>query len=222
MTLRRTRQYSDLDLISIPFRRFQIMRKIPLSAALLAVAFAAPAVAQSNPSAQQLINQLKPDGMLSTTTRGIKPISPGESPDSGMSAMQTGMPAMSAPAGATPAMPTSPSANLIVDFASGSADLTPAAKAALDQLGKALTSPQLAAYNFKIVGHTDTVGTAAQNQALSEQRAEAVKSYLETKFSVADPRLQANGVGESDLAVQTPPNTPNRRNRRVEIINIGQ
>ncbi len=190
------------------------MRKIQLSAALLAVAFAAPALAQSNPSAQQLINQLRPSGSLSTTTRGIKPISGGtEAP---------AMPAMSAPTAPTvpQAMSASPSANLIVDFPSGSADVTPAAKATLDQLGKALTSPQLAAYDFKIVGHTDTVGTAAQNQALSEQRAEAVKSYLETKFGVADTRLQAMGVGESDLAVPTPPGTPDRRNRRVEIITI--
>ncbi len=201
------------------------MRKICLSTALSGALFAAmlcgPALAQSNPNAQQLINQLKPDGSLSATTRGIKPISPGETPAPAMQASPASMPAMSAPA-APQAMPTSPSANLIVDFQSGSANLTPQAKATLDQLGQALTSQQLAAYNFKIVGHTDTTGTAAQNQTLSEQRADAVKSYLQSKFGVAGSRLQASGVGEADLAVQTPPNTPNRQNRRVEIINIGQ
>ncbi|MDE1883630.1 MAG: OmpA family protein [Rhodospirillales bacterium] len=201
------------------------MRKTYFSTALSGVLFAAvlcgPALAQSNPSAEQLINQLKPDGSLSATTRGIKPISPGETPAPAMQASPASMPAMSAPA-APQAMPTSPSANLIVDFQSGSANLTPQAKAALDQLGQALTSQQLAAYNFKIVGHTDTTGTAAQNQTLSEQRADAVKSYLQSKFGVAGSRLQASGVGEADLAVQTPPNTPNRQNRRVEIINIGQ
>ncbi|MDE2390365.1 MAG: OmpA family protein [Rhodospirillales bacterium] len=192
-----------------------------LSGALFAALLCGPALAQSNPSAEQLINQLKPDGSLSATTRGIKPISPGETPAPAMQASPASMPAMSAPA-APQAMPTSPSANLIVDFQSGSANLTPQAKAALDQLGQALTSQQLAAYNFKIVGHTDTTGTAAQNQTLSEQRADAVKSYLQSKFGVAGSRLQASGVGEADLAVQTPPNTPNRQNRRVEIINIGQ
>ncbi|MBU6398301.1 MAG: OmpA family protein [Rhodospirillales bacterium] len=201
------------------------MRKTYFSTALSGVLFAAvlcgPALAQSNPSAEQLINQLKPDGSLSATTRGIKPISPGAMPAPAMQASPASMPAMSAPA-APQAMPTSPSANLIVDFQSGSANLTPQAKAALDQLGQALTSQQLAAYNFKIVGHTDTTGTAAQNQTLSEQRADAVKSYLQSKFGVAGSRLQASGVGEADLAVQTPPNTPNRQNRRVEIINIGQ
>ncbi|OYV99192.1 MAG: hypothetical protein B7X11_05550 [Acidobacteria bacterium 37-65-4] len=135
------------------------------------------------------------------------------------------MGAMSAPAmapAATPAQAAAPSTNLDIDFGSGSATLTPEATAALDQLGKALTSGDLAAYNFKIVGHTDTVGDAATNQTLSEQRAAAVKSYLESKFGVADTRLQSEGVGESDLLVQTPPGTPNQSNRRVEVINLGQ
>ncbi|MGE4481423.1 OmpA family protein [Acidocella sp.] len=198
--------------------------KIALSGVLFTATLAAPpALAQSNPSAQQLINQLKPSGTLSDTTRGIKPISPSDTSAPTMQASPTAMPATMAPTSVKPqAMPTEPSANLMVDFAMGSAKLTPQAKATLDQLGKALTSQQLAAYHFKIVGHTDTTGTAALNQTLSEQRANVVASYLETRFGVADNRLQASGVGESDLAVQTPPNTPNRRNRRVEIINIGE
>ena len=115
-----------------------------------------------------------------------------------------------------------PSANLDIDFQSGSAKLTPRAVASLDQLGKALTSSTLASYNFKIVGHTDTVGDAATNQTLSEQRAAAVKNYLETNFNVPSTRLQSEGVGESDLLVQTPPNTAEQQNRRVQVINLGQ
>jgi outer membrane protein OmpA-like peptidoglycan-associated protein len=117
---------------------------------------------------------------------------------------------------------SAPSANLAVDFETGSAALTPRAMATLDELGKALTSPQLAAFNFKIAGHTDTVGDMATNQTLSEQRAQAVKSYLETKYNISDARLQAVGLGETDLLVQTPPNTPSQLNRRVQIINLGQ
>jgi OOP family OmpA-OmpF porin len=129
--------------------------------------------------------------------------------------------AASPPPAASPDI-SAPSANLAVDFETGSAQLTPQAVATLDELGKALTSPQLAAYTFKIAGHTDTVGDAATNQALSEQRAEAVKSYLETKYGISDSRLQAVGLGEADLLVPTPPNTPNQMNRRVQIINLGQ
>jgi outer membrane protein OmpA-like peptidoglycan-associated protein len=185
------------------------------------VAFGGPvvvgtALAQSNPSASELINALKPTGLLSDTTRGIKPLGP----EDDAAPMHGAMPASMNMAPA--ANISAPSANLSVDFASGSAVLTPQAEATLDQLGKALTSPELASYNFKIAGHTDTVGDAAVNQTLSEARAAAVKSYLESKFGVSDARLQAVGLGESDLLVPTPPETPNYANRRVQIINLGQ
>ena len=181
------------------------------------------ALAQTSQSADQIINALQPTGSLSETTRGIKPLSP-DSQAAAPSSMMTPASMSAAPAMRAPAMAPSgaPSAHLVIAFASGSADLTPRATAQLDQLGKALTSAQLAAFNFKIVGHTDTVGDAASNQTLSEQRAQAVKSYLEAKFNVADARLQAKGVGEDDLMVQTPPQTPNSSNREVQIINLGQ
>jgi outer membrane protein OmpA-like peptidoglycan-associated protein len=37
---------------------------------------------------------------------------------------------------------------------------------------------------------------------------------------VAPSRLQAVGVGEQGLLVPTPPQTPDERNRRVQIINL--
>jgi outer membrane protein OmpA-like peptidoglycan-associated protein len=100
--------------------------------------------------------------------------------------------------------------------------LTPQAIASLDQLGKALSSAALSGFDFKIVGHTDTVGTAQSNKALSLRRAEAVKSYLASRYAIAPSRLQASGVGEEDLLVPTPAGTPEPRNRRVQIINIGK
>jgi outer membrane protein OmpA-like peptidoglycan-associated protein len=190
---------------------------------LMSTALAGGAWAQSSQSAQQIIDALKPSGTLSDTTRGIKPLPPGGdtmAPSSATPASMSNMSMSPPPAAADNSGP--PSANLDIDFAPGSADLTPQAVASLDQLGKALTSSTLSSYNFKIVGHTDTTGDAATNQTLSEQRAAAVKSYLETKFSVADSRLQATGVGESDLLVPTPPQTADQSNRRVQVINLGQ
>lgn len=206
--------------------------------ALLAAAMLAGAAhAQNNPSAQQIINSLTPTGNVSSTTRGIRPLAPGGSgmmsgPGMSMGASSASMPmgsssmpmsASSAPAssGIVERAPA-PSANLDIEFASGSATLTPEATAELDQLGKALTSATLAAYKFKIVGHTDTTGDAATNLALSQARAATVKSYLETKFGVSAARLTALGVGENDLLISTPPQTPELRNRRVQIINLGQ
>ena len=92
--------------------------------------------------------------------------------------------------------------------------------AALNELGRALTNRELSAYRFRIEGHTDTVGTPEYNKALSEQRADAVVTYLTTRFGVAPSRLQAVGVGEQGLLVPTPPQTPDERNRRVQIINL--
>jgi outer membrane protein OmpA-like peptidoglycan-associated protein len=198
-----------------------------VSAVLLAASpLSGPAFAQTNPSASQLINALKPSGTLSDTTRGIKPLAPDDSTATPPASTMATPAAMSTPAPQPQAAPatdiSAPSANLAVDFMTGSAALTPRAMATLDQLGKALTSPQLASYNFKIAGHTDTVGDPATNQSLSEQRAQAVKSYLETKYNISDSRLQAVGLGETDLLVQTPPQTPSQLNRRVQIINLGQ
>jgi outer membrane protein OmpA-like peptidoglycan-associated protein len=204
-----------------------VSKIIIFSASLLAAnALCGVAVAQTNPSASQLINALKPSGTLSDTTRGIKPLAPDSATTSKPPSTMATPAAMNTPAPQQMAPPatdiSAPSANLAVDFTSGSAALTPRAMATLDQLGKALTSPQLAAYNFKIAGHTDTVGDPSTNQSLSEQRAQAVKSYLETKYSISDSRLQAVGLGETDLLVQTPPQTPSQLNRRVQIINLGQ
>jgi outer membrane protein OmpA-like peptidoglycan-associated protein len=122
---------------------------------------------------------------------------------------------------AAPADSGGPSVNLTVNFPNGSADLTPEAMASLDALGKALASSDLANYRFRIEGHTDTVGSPEYNRALSERRAEAVVSYIESKYGVAASRLQAVGMGEQGLLVSTPPQTPEPRNRRVQVINLG-
>jgi OmpA-OmpF porin, OOP family len=187
-----------------------------------------PAFAQSNPSASQIINSLKPSGNLITGgTRGIRLAAPTDgsqpSPPQG-----TGQPASSqqprvasskpmAPATA----PSSPAVSLTVNFANGSADLTPDAVKALDVLGQALSSNDLAGYKFRIEGHTDTVGSPVYNKELSERRAEAVVDYIAKKFNVDPSRLKAVGMGEEGLLVQTPAQTPEPRNRRVQVINLG-
>lgn len=165
-----------------------------------------PVLAQSRPSSEQIIKSLTPTD-LGNTTRGIRMVHPGETAH--------------AHAGGSAGAATAPSVNLTVLFATDSADLTPDATQVLDQLGHALSSQQLGQYRFRIEGHTDTVGTPQYNQALSQRRADAVVGYLEGKFGIAGSRLQAVGVGESGLLVQTPNNTPEARNRRVQVVNIG-
>jgi outer membrane protein OmpA-like peptidoglycan-associated protein len=197
----------------------------PLIAAPLLFAVV-PAFAQGNPSADQIINSLKPTGNLTAGgTRGIRLAAPsgeGTAPSQVVPAATASRPRMAAarPAASNQA-PSGPSVNLTVNFANGSADLTPEAMATLDQLGRALSSSELASYRFRIEGHTDTVGPADMNKTLSERRAEAVVNYIVTKYGVQSSRLQAVGMGEQGLLVQTPPQTPEPRNRRVQVINLG-
>jgi outer membrane protein OmpA-like peptidoglycan-associated protein len=114
-----------------------------------------------------------------------------------------------------------PEVNLTVEFATGSADLTPQAVQTLSNLGQALVDPALASFKFRIEGHTDTVGSRAYNQALSTRRAASVAEYLVTTFHVDRNRVQPVGMGEDGLLVQTPDQTAEPRNRRVLVVNLG-
>ena len=125
---------------------------------------------------------------------------------------------------AVPAAPqpaAAPSVNLTVNFANGSAELTPEAIRTLDALGRALASQDLAAYRFRIEGHTDTVGSSEYNRALSERRAAAVVDFVAKKFGVDPAPPAGSRHGRGGLLVPTPPQTPEPRNRRVQVINLG-
>jgi outer membrane protein OmpA-like peptidoglycan-associated protein len=92
---------------------------------------------------------------------------------------------------AEPAAPAqaAPTVNLTVNFATGSAELMPDAVRTLDELGRALASNDLAAYRFRIEGHTDTVGSSNYNPLSSAAR--AVVDYVAKKYGVDPSRLQA-------------------------------
>ena len=178
------------------------MRASPAVAGLLlAAGLALPGLAraQTPPSPRAIVNALTPPSGMNQTTRGIRVVhGQGATPSAGLA-----------------------SVNLNVDFATGSAELTPAATKMLNSLGQALNDPKLAHDRFRIEGHTDTVGNPALNQALSEQRAKRVASYLEDKFAIPPARLHPVGLGKQNLLVPTPPQTPEARNRRVRVVNEG-
>ncbi len=129
------------------------------------------------------------------------------------------MPARTAPSPVAPG--PAPSVNLNVQFATNSAELTPAAIHTLTELGRALSNPALAGYRFRIEGHTDTAGRPEANKALSDRRAAAVAEFLSKNFGVDRARLEPIGMGQDGLLVQTPPDTPEARNRRVQVVNLG-
>ena len=212
------------------------------AALLLGTAALPPAAAQSDPAAEALIERLRPGGQ----TRGIRlpgaqaPAQPTE-PAATAPTLTPATPA-TPPAGterpATPptgaatvrpmpqprettAPPELPAVSLTVTFASGSARLTPQAERTLNTLGRALASPELLPFRFRIEGHTDTTGSRAMNQALSEERAAVVRDFLVQRHGISPQRLVAVGFGEDQLLVATPDETPEPRNRRVQVVNIG-
>ena len=68
-----------------------------------------------------------------------------------------------------------------------------------------------------IEGHTDNVGDAAANQALSEKRAAAVKAYLVGK-GVDASRLESKGLGATKPKVSNDTPEGRQTNRRVELV----
>ncbi len=180
---------------------------IVVAVVLLAAGISASsASAQNVPSPDQIIKSLTPTGP-SGPTRGIR-----LQPATGNAGSTAGQPSATRQA---------PAISLNVQFATGSAELTPEATRVLDNLGKALSDQTLASYRFRIEGHTDTVGTRLYNKELSDRRAAAVVDYLATNYHVDRSRMEAIGMGEDGLLVQTPDQTPEQRNRRVQVVNVG-
>ncbi|SFQ69023.1 Outer membrane protein OmpA [Hymenobacter arizonensis] len=107
-----------------------------------------------------------------------------------------------------------------ITFASGilfntnSAALTPSAAGNIDQL--AATLKKYADTNAVIEGHTDSSGSDAINQPLSERRARAVANEI-TAQGVDNARITATGYGSSQPVADNTTAAGKSANRRVEI-----
>ncbi len=90
-------------------------------------------------------------------------------------------------------------------------------ESALTEIAKLLTlNPAL---KLRIEGHTDNVGKAADNLALSKKRAEAVKRWLVAK-SIAEGRMEAAGLGDTKSVAANVTEEGRAKNRRVELVKI--
>ena len=67
-----------------------------------------------------------------------------------------------------------------------------------------------------VIGHTDTIGRPSANFRLGMRRALSVRDLL-VKAGLAASAIEVTSHGEADLLVKTPDETPEPRNRRVEI-----
>lgn len=106
------------------------------------------------------------------------------------------------------------SSDVLVTFATGSADITPQGQANLRSIAAGLNKAALAQLTFEVAGFTDVTGPAALNRTLSLRRAEAVKAFL-IAHDVAPARLTAAGYGSEHLA--DPDDPASEANRRVEL-----
>lgn len=101
-----------------------------------------------------------------------------------------------------------------VTFDVGSATLKPEFRATLDKVAQSLKD-----YPDSLVdvyGHTDSTGSDAFNQTLSENRARTVMNYLITQ-GVPAARLRSQGFGETMPVASNDTPEGRARNRRVEI-----
>ena len=103
-----------------------------------------------------------------------------------------------------------------VTFASDSADLTPAADTQLQTVATQLKQHPDGG-TLTIVGHTDDIQDDAYNQALSEKRANAVKTRLEQLTSLDKWKTSVSGKGESQPKIKDTTDQARAANRRVEI-----
>jgi len=101
-----------------------------------------------------------------------------------------------------------------VTFATGSYAISPSFQATLDQIAQSLRDYPNSLID--VYGHTDTVGSTASNQTLSEERARAVANYLINR-GVASNRIRWQGFGETQPKIATGDNVNEPANRRVEI-----
>lgn len=105
-------------------------------------------------------------------------------------------------------------------FDGWSARISSGETAQLNEIGKALSSPDLASFRFVVEGHTNIVGGYEENERLSWDRAKSVKEYLMKTYKIDPNRLLTQGFGYTRLKYEDRPK--DEKNRRVEILFLKQ
>jgi outer membrane protein OmpA-like peptidoglycan-associated protein len=106
-----------------------------------------------------------------------------------------------------------------VQFDTGKSTLRPGAREKLAKIsGIVLAYPDL---RLAIEGNTDSVGTDAMNQALSEQRAGSVRDYL-VKENIPASSMTSKGFGKTQPVASNDTAEGRQQNRRVEMVVSGE
>ena len=104
-----------------------------------------------------------------------------------------------------------------INFDTGKASITDDSGKVLEQVQKLLADN--ADLKLRIEGHTDDVGKAKDNLALSKKRAAAVKEWL-VKHQVDGKRLTTEGYGASKPVGDNKTDEGKAKNRRVELVKL--
>ena len=102
-----------------------------------------------------------------------------------------------------------------VYFAFGAAEVSAESAPALRAVAALLARHP--AWTLAVEGHTDSIGSAPGNAALSARRAEAVRARLVTAYGVSATRLSARGLGQTRPRESNATLAGRARNRRVEL-----
>lgn len=105
-----------------------------------------------------------------------------------------------------------------INFASGSTVITPESAAVLDTAAQSILA--LPGARVEVGGHTDNLGAAGANLALSQQRAQAVVTYLTGK-GVPAAQLSAVGYGQTVPLEDNATEQGRTANRRIEFKVLG-
>lgn len=100
-------------------------------------------------------------------------------------------------------------------FVEGTTDLTPESQPALAELRAEIA--RRPGVDIEVTGHTDTVGSAEDNDRLSQRRAEQILDLLAT-VGIDRSLMTAVGRGERELRQPTMDNVESALNRRVEVL----
>lgn len=113
-----------------------------------------------------------------------------------------------------PEMPRQINLSGDANFATDSATLTSKAMGTLDQFIQA--GENVTFKSVQVAGYTDSTGSAAHNQQLSERRAQSVLSYLKS-HGLRSQNYSAQGFGAANPVASNATSAGRAQNRRVEI-----
>jgi OOP family OmpA-OmpF porin len=105
-------------------------------------------------------------------------------------------------------------AKRIIEFDSGKATLTPSGQGILDEMAAALQ--KVKGRKVEVIGHTDNIGRRDSNLALSQARAEAVRTYLAGK-GISQDMVMVSGQGPDRPVAENTTAEGRTRNRRIEF-----